>query len=125
MIGTSIKVTNSYPSRNHLNQKKLMLLRNVKPDFDDFMTEFQKEESVIDLLYPSTEKFLKTLMARLLKTDAYTGKDGRALKDFDKEDVNLQLSTKKFKEMQDKLHCKLQAFTQNKYIICNAFSNLA
>ena len=75
---------------------EIKFLINVKLVFDDFMTKFQKEEPMINLLYP----------------------------DIDKEDVNLQLSTKKFKEMQIKLHCKLQAFTENMYSIFNAFSNL-
>ena len=59
--------------------------------FDNFKTKFQKEEPMIHLLYPSTEKLLKTLVARLLKSDACTG---RALKYIDMEDDNLQLSTK-------------------------------
>ena len=39
-------------------------------------------------------------MARLLKSDVYTGKNGRALKDIDMEDISLQLSSKRCKEMQ-------------------------
>ena len=54
---------------------------------------------MIHLLYPSTEKLLKTLMARLLKSDVYNGKNGRALKDIDMEDVSLLLSSKRFNEM--------------------------
>ena len=42
----------------------------VKPLFHEFMTKFQKEEPMIHLLYPSCEKLLKTVMARLLKSKA-------------------------------------------------------
>ena len=88
------------------------------------MTKFQKEEPVIHLLYLITQKLLKPLMARLPRSDASTWKNGRPLKDTDMEDINLQLSTRKLKEMQGKLLCKLQAFSENKYSILNVFSNL-
>ena len=68
---------------------EIQFLINVKLDFDNFMKKFQKEEPMIHLLYASIGKLLKTLMARLLKSDTYTGKNGRALKDIDMEDVNL------------------------------------
>ena len=72
----------------------------VKPLFDEFMTKFQKEEPMIHLLYPSCEKLLKTVMARLLKSKAYTDKKGRALMEVDVDNCKLQLSTDQFKTMQ-------------------------
>ena len=43
-------------------------------------------------------------MARLMKSKVYTEKKGRALKEVDVEDVNLQLNNDRFKAMQDKKH---------------------
>ena len=40
---------------------EIQFLINFKPVFDDFMIKVQKEEPMIHLLYPSTEKLLKTL----------------------------------------------------------------
>ena len=71
----------------------------VKPQFDEFMTKFQKEEPMIHLLYPSCEKLLKTVMARLLKSKAYKDKKGRTLMEVDVENCKLQLSTDQFKTM--------------------------
>ena len=61
---------------------EIQFLINVKPAFDDFMTSSQKEESMIHLLYSSTEKLLKTLMAGLLKSDTDTQKMAQYEKTF-------------------------------------------
>ena len=76
----------------------------VKPLFDEFMTKFQKEEPMIHLLYPGCEKLLKTVMARLLKSKAYTDKKGRALIEVDVDNCKLQLSTDQFKTMQGNVY---------------------
>ena len=46
------------------NDKYLMIM----PVFDEFMTEFQREESIIHSSHPNSEKPLKTTMARLMKS---------------------------------------------------------
>ena len=68
------------------------------------MTKFQKEERMIHLLHPSWEKLLKTVMARLLKSKAYTDKKGRALMEVDVDNCKLQLSTDRFKTMQGNVY---------------------
>ena len=61
----------------------------VKPLFDEFMTKFQMEEPIIHMLYPSCEKLLKTVTARLLKSKTYTDKKGRALMEVDVDNCKL------------------------------------
>ena len=78
---------------------EIEFLITVKPLFDEFMTKFQKEEPMIHLFYPSCEKLLKTVMGRLLKSKAYTDKNGTALMEVDVDDCKLQLSTDQFKTM--------------------------
>ena len=68
------------------------------------MTKFQKEEPMIHLLYPSCEKPLKTVMARLLKSKVYTDKKGRALMEVDVDKCKLQLSTDQFKTMHSNVY---------------------
>ena len=41
---------------------------STKPLFDEFMTQFQMEEPMIHMLYPSSVKLLKTAMSRLMKS---------------------------------------------------------
>ena len=72
--------------------------------FDVFMTKFQREEPMIHLSHPNSEKLLKTIMARLIKIKLYTEKKGKVLKEVNFEDVNLQLNSDWFKEMQGKKH---------------------
>ena len=52
------------------------------------------------MLYPSSEKLLKTAMSRLLKSKVYTEKSGAALKQVNVEDVELWLKNDQFKAMQ-------------------------
>ena len=83
---------------------EIKFLIAVKPLFDEFMTKFQKEEPMIHLLYPSYEKLLKTVMATLLKSKAYTDKKGRALMEVDVDNCKLQPSTDQFKTMQGNVY---------------------
>ena len=50
---------------------KVEFIINPKPLFE-FMTKFQMEEPVIDMLYPSSVKLLKTAMSGLMKNKVYT-----------------------------------------------------
>ena len=50
---------------------------------------------MIHLLFPTSEKLLKTLMPRLLKCNAHTKKNGGTLMDTDEDSVDLQLSNRK------------------------------
>ena len=81
---------------------EIAFLFSIMPVFDEFMTKFQREEPMIYLLHPSCEKLLKTTMARLMRSKGYTEKKGRALKEVDVEDVNLQLNSDRFKARQGK-----------------------
>ena len=81
---------------------EIEFLLTIKPVFDEFTTEFQKEEPVIYLLYASSEKLLKTTMCRLLKEKAYMDRKGDKLKEVKVDEVNMQLSIDKFTTKQGK-----------------------
>ena len=75
---------------------EIEFLLTIKPVFDEFITNFQKEEPMSCLLYASSEKLLKTTMNRLLKEKAYMDRKGHKLKEVKVDEVNMQLSNDKF-----------------------------
>ena len=81
---------------------EIEFLLTIKLVFDEFMTNFQKEEPMIHLLYASSEKLLKTTMSRLLKEKAYMDRKGDELKEVKVDEVNMQLSNDKFTTKQGK-----------------------
>ena len=81
-----------------LDLEELVLLRHNY----EFMTKFQREESMIHLLYANCVKLLKTTMSRLLKEQAYVGKKGYKLKEVNVDEVNIQLTSDKFRTKQGK-----------------------
>ena len=62
------------------------------------MTKFQMEEPVTHLLHPSCVKLLTVALGRLLKSNVYIDKRGKALKETDPETVELH----QFKTVQGK-----------------------
>ena len=66
------------------------------------MTQFQRKEPVIHMLYPRSVKLLKTAMSRLMKNKVYTEKSGAAFKQVNVEDVELQLKNDQFKAVQSR-----------------------
>ena len=52
-------------------------IKSIKPLFDDFLTKFQKEESMVHLLSPSCQNLLKGVMGRLLKSKLSVAKKAR------------------------------------------------
>ena len=66
------------------------------------MTKIKMEEPVINLLHPNCVKLMNIALGRLLKTDIYTDKRGKALKETDPEKSELQLKNDQFNTMQGK-----------------------
>ena len=67
---------------------EIAYLISTEPVFDAFMTKFKREEPMIHLLHPNCEKLLKTTMARPMKSQVYTEKKGRELKEVDVNNNN-------------------------------------
>ena len=68
----------------------IAFLRSIMPVFDQFMRNFQREELMIHLSHPHCKNFWeKKTMARLMKSEVYTEKKGKALNEVNVEDVNL------------------------------------
>ena len=81
--------------KNHMSIKKAFNSKEVNVEIEFFTTgmkKFQKEEPVIHLLYPSSEKLVETTVGRLLKSKAYTKKKEKTLtREVDVENVYFQL----------------------------------
>ena len=76
---------------------EIEFLLTIKPVFDEFMIKFQREVPMIHLLYENSVKLLKTTMSRLLKEQAYVDKKGDKLKEVNIDEVNIQLTSDKFR----------------------------
>ena len=81
---------------------EIEFLLTIKPVFDEFMTKFQREETVIHLLHANSVKLLKTTMSRLLKEQAYVDKKGDKLKEVNVDEVKIQFTSDKFRTKQGK-----------------------
>ena len=66
------------------------------------MTKFEMGEPMIHLIHMSSVKLLKVALGRLLKSNIYNDKKGKALKETDPEKVYPQLKNAQFKTMQGK-----------------------
>ena len=90
-------------SRLWIQEKlKIEFLISIKPIFHEFMTKFQMEEPVIHLLHPSCVKLQKEDLGRLLKSNTYINKKGKALKEMYPQKGELQHKNDQCKTMQNK-----------------------
>ena len=81
---------------------EIAFLLSIVPVFDESITKFKREEQIIHLSYANYEKLLKATVASLMKSKVHIKKEGKAFKEVNVEDVNLQLNGDWFKAVQEK-----------------------